>query len=613
MIIGTAGHIDHGKTALVRALTGVDTDRLPEEKRRGITIELGFAPLALDGLGTVGLVDVPGHEAFVRTMLAGATGIDLALLVVAADEGVMPQTREHLAILSLLGVRAGVVVLTKRDTVDDDWVALVRDDLHAVLQGSALEEAPILETSVVTGLRIAALRDELRRQLVALPVRSSHDLFRMPVDRAFSVKGTGTVVTGTVWSGSVSAETPLRLFPADRAVRVRGVQHHGAATTVLAPGMRGAIALAAVGVEEVSRGGVLVEEGAWTASRLLRGDVALLEDAARPLRPREWVRLHLGTSEVGARVVVAGGALTPGGARGARLVLDTPIVARAGDRFVLRLPSPPTTIGGGIIVDPSPTQRRARPWPSGLSVEERLLRLTDEAGERGIELRQLPVRLGLPADECRALLARDERLLENAGRLYLRRIVEALAERLLEAVERYHARSPLEAWMPRATLRAAVVSDEEIATLGLASLFARGVLESGGGGVRRPGWTPVMDDAVVRERDWLLERLRASGSEPPAVSELRSEREGNDPVPLLRILERERLVVQVEGDRYYASDTLDQLIDRLRHGMIPGQVYGPAELREMIGTSRKYLIPLLEYCDRQRITERRSEGRVLVS
>lgn len=613
MIIGTAGHIDHGKTALVRALTGVDTDRLPEEKRRGITIELGFAPLQLDDIGTVGLVDVPGHEAFVRTMLAGATGIDLALLVIAADEGVMPQTREHLAILSLLGVRSGVVALTKRDTIDDEWAALVREDVFAAVQGTPLANAPVIETSVVSGLGIEALRAELRRQLLALPARSSRDLFRMPIDRAFSVKGTGTVVTGTVWSGTVSGESALRLYPGDRAVRTRGVQSHGSAASVLFPGTRGAIALAAVGLDDVSRGGVLVEEGAWTPSRILRADVALLPDVPRALRPREWVRLHLGTTEVGARVVAAGGALAAGETRGARLVLDMPIIARAGDRFVLRLSSPPTTIGGGIIVDPAPAQRRARPWLPGLAREARLQLLVQEGGEHGILLRTLPIRLGAPADDCTALAQGVDGLLSSDGRLFARSVVDAIEDRLLQAVGAYHRQHPLDAWMSRATLRAAVVTEEEIATLALARAARRDALELGGGGVRLPGWEPVMDDAVVRARDWLLERLRSSGSEPPTVSELRSEREGNDPVPLLRILERERFVVQVEADRYYAADTLGQLIERLRQGMEPGRVYGPAELREIIGTSRKYLIPLLEYCDRHRITERRLEGRVLAT
>jgi len=612
MIIGTAGHIDHGKTSLVHALTGVDTDRLPEEKRRGITIELGFAPLELEGVGTVGIVDVPGHEAFIRTMLAGATGVDLALLVVAADEGVMPQTREHLAILSLLGVRGGVVALAKRDAVDDDWAALVRDDVRDVLRASPLADAPIVETSVVTGAGIATLRDILGQQLRALPARNRADLFRMPIDRAFTVKGTGTVVTGTVWSGRVSVDTPLRLFPGDRAVRARGVQRHGTATTELLPGTRGAIALAAMALDDVSRGGVLVEDRGWVPSRVLRADVALLEDEARPLRPREWVRLHLGTTEVGARVVVAGGALASGETRGARLVLDAPVVSRAGDRFVLRVASESRTVGGGIVTDPAPQHRRPRPWPVHRSVGERLRLLVQEGGEHGLAVAALPVRLGVAPDEVAPLLAASsDWLVEASGRLFDLALIESLGTRMLQGVRDYHAAQALDAWMPLATLRAAVVSDEGAFDVALADVVRSRRLEAGQGGVRSPGWAPVLNDAQAREREWLVARLRESGSEPPAVSELKSERNGNDPLPLLRILERERLVVQVEPDRFYWGEALDGLVGRLRAGMESGKAYGPAELREFLGTSRKYLIPLLEYCDRQRITERRSEGRVL--
>ncbi|MGZ8491751.1 MAG: selenocysteine-specific translation elongation factor, partial [Gemmatirosa sp.] len=311
MIVGTAGHIDHGKTALVRALTGVDTDRLPEEKRRGITIDLGFAPLALDGVGTAGVVDVPGHEAFVRTMLAGATGIDVALVVVAADEGVMPQTREHLAILDLLGVRSAVVALTKADLVDDEWLALVTEDVRAALP-APLADAPIIPTSIVAPRGIVELQAALVDAVRALPGRRDDDLFRLPIDRAFSVRGTGTVVTGTVWSGALARDAQVRLLPSGRSVRVRLLQSHGREVDRVGPGARAAVALVGVEVGEVGRGTLLVTDDAWAAAGVWRADVALLGDAPQPLGPRTAVRLHLGTSEVGARVVAASGAVAPG-------------------------------------------------------------------------------------------------------------------------------------------------------------------------------------------------------------------------------------------------------------------------------------------------------------
>ena len=371
MIIGTAGHIDHGKTTLVRALTGVDTDRLPEEKKRGITIELGFAPLDLPGIGVAGIVDVPGHEAFVRTMLAGATGVDLALLVVAADEGIMPQTREHLAILSLLAVKGGVVALTKIDLVEDEWLSLVTDDIGAALGGTPLIDAEIVPVSATTGAGIDALRAALAAAATRVPARDPDDLFRMPVDRSFTIRGTGTVVTGTVWSGSLGADASIRIMPGGRVARVRGIQSHGAAAARAMPGARVALSIAGVERDEIPRGSWIVPDVDWPVTRALRADVALLDDAA-PLGPRTRVRFHLGTQDVGARVVAAGGPLAPGTIRGARVLLDEPILGRAGDRFVLRLPSPPATIGGGVVADPLPAVSRPKPWTPGLALDQRL-------------------------------------------------------------------------------------------------------------------------------------------------------------------------------------------------------------------------------------------------
>jgi selenocysteine-specific elongation factor len=364
VIVGTAGHIDHGKTTLVRALTGVDTDRLPEEKRRGITIDLGFAPLQLEGIGRVGIVDVPGHEAFVRTMVAGAAGVDLALLVVAADEGVMPQTREHVAVLGLLGVRRAVVALTECDLVDDDWLALAIDDVRCTLAPTTLSGSAIVAVSASTGHGLDALRTALADAARQVAVRTADDLFRLAVDRAFTIRGTGTVVSGTVWSGRLSGDATLRLIPGGRAVRVRGLHAFGAPVHCVCAGERAAIALAGVDLSEVHRGSVLVQGDGWSPSRVMRADVVLLAEAPRSLRTRTRVRLHLGTSDVGARNVSRDGVLPPGCQRSVRVVTDAPIVTRAGDRFVLRAESPSTTIGGGVVLDPSASPR-ARPWRDG--------------------------------------------------------------------------------------------------------------------------------------------------------------------------------------------------------------------------------------------------------
>jgi len=376
VILGTAGHIDHGKTTLVHRLTGVDTDRLPEEKRRGITIELGFAPLDLGDAGTIGVVDVPGHEAFVRTMVAGATGVDIALLVVAADEGIMPQTREHVAILDLLGVHTGVIALTKVDLVDEEWLALVEEEVREAT-GSTLPDAPIVATSAKTGKGVDVLRAALVDVARRVAPRSDDDLFRLPVDRSFSVKGTGTVVTGTVWSGRLDRDESVRILPTNAVARARGIQTHGRAAQAAVPGARTAVALVGVEPADVPRGSVLVNDAAWRTTTLARADVSVLPGVAASLRPRTRVRFHVGTSEVGARVVAR--VVTEGRPFAARLAFDEPVVLRGGDRFVLRTTSPLNTIGGGVITDPYPP-RRPRVWEPGLTPAARLELMVSEAG-----------------------------------------------------------------------------------------------------------------------------------------------------------------------------------------------------------------------------------------
>jgi selenocysteine-specific elongation factor len=614
MILGTAGHVDHGKTALVKALTGVDTDRWAEEKRRGITIDLGFAPLELAGDLQVSIVDVPGHEAFVRNMLAGATGVDLALLVVAADEGVMPQTREHLAILSLLGIRAGVVALTKADLVDAEWLELVTDDVRGLLAESPLAGASIIPTSVVSGAGLDELRMELARVARALPARAADDLFRLPVDRAFTVRGTGTVVTGTVWSGTLERDTAVRLYPGAHVARLRGIETHGRAVTHVAQGSRAAVALAGIDVDDIHRGAWLVGDGAWQESRALLAEVALLDSAPRALGPRTVVRFHLGTVETGARVVTAGGALEPGQRKHARVVLDEPIVARAGDRFVLRSPSPLTTIGGGMVNDPAPPHRRSRPWTSDApSPAERLAQLLASSGAHGISARSLPVRLGVRPVDVPELMASITGTVRQIGdRLYAERTIQAVGARLVAAVEAHHTAAPLDPGAPLQSVRARLGTESALVDTALREQVEHGVLEVNGALVLRHGWHPVLTAEQADRRTALLQTLTAAGREPPSVGELES-RFGPDTAGVLRYLERAGHAVQVEADRYYSADAVALMLAALREGMAEGREYPPSELRDMLGFSRKYLIPFLEYCDRTGVTARRAGGRVLSS
>lgn len=608
MILGTAGHIDHGKTTLVRALTGVDTDRLPEEKRRGITIELGFAPLRLDGIGTIGIVDVPGHEGFVRTMLAGATGVDLALLVVAADESVMPQTREHLAILQLLGVTRGVVALTKCDLVDDDWRELVIEDVRTLLGDTPLAEAPIVPTSVTTGAGLSELRAAIAAAARAVPARAADDLFRMPVDRAFTIRGTGTVVTGTVWSGRLTSDATVRVLPADRVVRVRGLQTHGDKVAAAEPGHRTAIALAGIDVAEVPRGSFLVADGAWRASTTLRADVMLLDDAPQSLGARTAVRFHIGTADVGARIVTGDGALTPGDRKRARISLDAPVVLRAGDRFVLRSASPPATIGGGVVIDPFAT-RRARPWAvdAHASPAIRLELALHDAAESGLETTSLPVRLGVRPADVDALLA-EAGALRIGDRVYSAGTAADLDARLVRLVDEAHRARPLAPGLSLQELRSRLGAPAELTDVVLARAAARGAVETTGGVVRNAGWSPQLTERQKRLLVEIEDALRAANHEPPSIAEL-VPRFGPDTPDLLHLLEREGRIVAVEPERFYTVASIDALVARLRGGMTAGREYSPAELRELLGFSRKFLIPFLEYCDRRGFTTRGAVGR----
>lgn len=615
MIIGTAGHIDHGKTALVKALTGVDADRLPEEKRRGITIDLGFAPLSLEGVGTVGVIDVPGHEDFVRSMLVGASGIDLGLLVVAADEGVMPQTREHLLILELLRIPQIVVAVTKCDLVEDEWLGLVRSDVLALFDESPLPTPRVVSCSSRTLAGLDELRGVLSERLANGKPRGSDDLFRMPVDRAFTIKGTGTVVTGTVWSGELPIDASVFVLPSGKPARARRIEQHGKSADVARAGGRAAIALAGLDVSDVSRGSVLVRDEHWQPTSLFEAVITLEPAMVATLTPRTRLRLHAGASEVGARLVSA--APEPGASAAAlmRVTTDAPLVIRGGDRFVLRLPAPVRTIGGGVVIDPY-ARRRPLPRPSSeemdkLSTESatRLGYMLEAESARGVRAQDIPVRAGCAP-------ARVQSLIEQTGawtgahNLFTPFAVEQAMASVRRIIAEYEITSPLSLGVPARTLREGLRVDEELADISIREMERAGEIESQGPLVRKTGWVPSPSERDVEASNHLVHDICAGTQEPPSVGELVT-RYGSSVPALLRFLERQGRIVQVETDRYYDRSTLDAMIARLRAKLVPGQLYVPAQLRDVLGFSRKYLIPFLEFCDRNGITERRGEGRIL--
>jgi selenocysteine-specific elongation factor len=408
----------------------------------------------------------------------------------------------------------------------------------------------------------------------------------------------------------VSREGVVRVLPAGGTARVRGVETHGQAAERALPGSRAALALAGVAVDDVRRGTVLVSDGAWEPSHVLLAEVALLASAAVPLGPRSRVRFHLGTVDVGARIVTPGGALPPGGRKQARVVLDAPVIARAGDRFVIRGGSPVVTLGGGIVNDPTPPHRRPRPWSaSAPSPQDRLARVLASAGNSGVARTALPVRIGASPTTVHALLASAHGAIVAGDRLFAERVVHDAAARLVALVDAHHAHAPLEQGASLQAVRARLAVPDEVAARLVADAVARGELELDGGAVRRAGWVPALDDAQRRRRDELLATLQQAGREPPSVPELAA-RHGGDTQALLRLLERDGHVVQVEAERYYARPVLDDMIAQLRAQLAPGREYSPGDFRDLLGFSRKYLIPFLEYCDRVGITERRPGGRV---
>jgi selenocysteine-specific elongation factor len=609
MILGTAGHIDHGKTALVRALTGVDTDRLPEEKRRGITIDLGFAPLQLADGTTIGVVDVPGHESFVRTMLAGASGIDVALLVIAADEGPMPQTREHLAILELLRVRDAIVALTKSDLVDEEWLSLVTEEVRELVATTSFASASIVPTSVVTEQGL----DELRAALARLSAnraghaeQSEKSVFRLPVDRAFTVRGTGTVVTGTVWSGTLKIDDTVRIMPEGKTARVRGLQHHGRPVREISPGERAAVALAGVDTDAVARSATLVTSADWQAASVMRADVTLLHDAPE-LRPRTKVRFHLATADVGARVVAAGAPVSSGTTRTVRIVLDEPVLARGGDRFVLRSASPLSTIGGGTITDAA-SPRRARPMPAtAMPPSDRLALIVAESGLHGVMASTTALRVGI--SDVDRLLEREPRILRLGDRLYEKTEIERARARLLTQLAEYHKRHPLEGGAPREEIRSRLGFDVPVFEHLVSDLAKAGRIVASGAEIRAKGFGGELSPEQERISVQLLEALNSAAHEPPSVAEL-EQRFGRQTSSLLRHLERQGRVVHVEDTRYYTPDAVRNLLTRLERAMAGRGEMAPTDLREALGFSRKFLIPFLEYCDRKGYTVRQGNGRI---
>jgi selenocysteine-specific elongation factor len=610
VIVGTAGHIDHGKSALVTALTGRSMDRLAEERRRGITIDLNFAPLPLGSNLVAGVVDVPGHEDFVRTMVAGASGIDLALLVVAADEGIMPQTLEHLAVLEHLGVQAGIPVLTKADLVEPEWLELVMAEVAQRLAGSPVAfEAPIAVSSK-NGQGVEELRARLAARAAELPGRSGADLFRLPVDRSFSVAGVGTVVTGTAWSGRVALGDPVLLLPQGQVGRIRSIESYGSSLERSEPGARTALGLGGIDRADVRRGSVVVTpDSAWIPTSAVDVEIVLQSDAPRPLLNRARVRFHQGTAEVMARVLPRA-PIEPGGSGIARLTLEAPVVARGEDRFVLRSYSPVTTIGGGRILDPQPPRRR-NVWPVELASRRPAERFRALLARHpaGMPVAALPVLLGIARAEATDLASREPSARRVAEHWVQLSILEAHAGRALETLKAYHRSHMSERGMPLETLRRSLRAPDPLVERVLADLAAAGRMRIFEGLAALAGFAPRVAGGE-QEIDRIVGLLEAAHLSPPTLAELQQQSGRTDVGAVLRLAAASGRVEAVERNRYYTRAALDQFIRALVELGREGDIV-PGAVRDRLGISRKYLIPLLEWADGRGITVRVGDVRHL--
>ncbi len=635
MIVGTAGHVDHGKTSLVKALTGIDTDRLPEEKRRGITLELGFAHLVLPDGTVAGVVDVPGHERFVKAMVAGAGGVDLVLLVIAADEGVMPQTREHLDISQLLGVRAGVVALTKADLLPglgSDWSALLEADVSTLLAGTALEQAEVVEVSARTGAGLPQLLAALGRAAAKLPGRNADGPLFLPVDRAFTLKGFGTVVTGTLLSGTLSPEESVSLLPGlPGPFRTRAVQVHGAPVPRAIAGQRTAVNVPAVAAPQVRRGMVLTRFEELPETRSLDVELTLLGAADAPLGRRRTLLLHLGTAQVEARVrLLDVDVLQPGETALAQLRLSAPLAALPGQRFILRGPRPlpgrgATLAGGRVLTLSAPRRRRGTGQQleamRGEDGEARVRWLLRQAGYRGLSAPELFVRASLPQKQLGRTLdvlsSRGEVLLvDRERRLYLSSdVFMGLLQRALSVLQAFHEREPLKDALGREELRQRLSSALEPRLLGrlVQQLVERNQVElvpPDGVRLRGRGRSLTLDEEAARSK--AVASLAAAGLAPPTLAE-QGQALGLPPARVAALLEgplREGAVVKVTEELYFHAAPLAALRTALLAHLAQHAEISTQTFKQLVGQSRKFVIPLSEYFDREKVTLRLGERRV---
>jgi selenocysteine-specific elongation factor len=639
IIVGTAGHIDHGKTALVRALTGVDADRLPEEKKRGITIDLGFAELDLGEI-KIGFVDVPGHERFVKNMLAGAHGIDLVALVVAADEGVMPQTREHFDICRMLETRAGLVALTKCDLADEETQELARLDIAELVAGSFLENAPVIAVSAKTGAGIDALKETLKALAAKIPVRKNETVARLPIDRSFTMKGFGAVVTGTLVSGEVSESDELELLPIGKKGRVRGLQTHGKSVKTAHAGQRAAINLGGIEHHEIERGMLLTVPNALKPTQVFDAQVEVLSDAPRPLKTRQRLRVHCGAAEVLGRLQVIDqtGEIAPGARGLAQFRLESPVVVLPGERFIIRSYSPQRAIAGGKVIDNLAARHRKRDTETAAAALKAWLEAENAgdnagqlavylglAGEKGLRFCDLQARAGWRSVMLQNALSTivEHRTAVKSGEVYFAAAAfEKLKAAVVAAVEAHHQSEPLSRGLLRETLREKIFAHlpPEAFSGALATLAAEGKIGAEKDVIRAASFSLDLSPQDKALKDKLYALYRAAKLEPPTLEQALNTvaQETKQPPAqarkIFQLLLNSGEIKKISEEFCFSADSINSLIAQMKAyaDATSGRLIDMTAFKDMAGVSRKYAIPLLEYFDREKITRRAGDKRLIL-
>ncbi len=635
IILGTAGHVDHGKTSLIRALTGIETDRLKEEKKRGITIELGFAHLDLSCGHRLGIVDVPGHEKFIRNMVAGAAGMDMVAFIIAADEGIMPQTIEHFDICKLLGVKDGLIILTKKDMVEPEWLEMVEEEVREFFKDSFLEEAPILAVSSTTGEGIEAVKQTLDDKVKSIDFQEEYGPFRLAVDRVFSMKGFGTVITGTSLSGRISVGRELMFYPGELNAKIRGIQVHGRDVEVIEAGHRTAVNLQGIEKEEIRRGDMAATPGSMTSSIRLDCRFHYLASADKKLKNRTQVRVHVGTREILGRVILMEtDTVTPGSDANIQLLLQEPVAAWPGDHYVIRSYSPINTIGGGIIYNNAPGKRKRTVerdrahntkifalYRSG-TPEEKLLLFLEESGFTGIVADELATRLGIFGKKLKKLLQQPIStgkivvVESDSQRFVAATVLEKLTSKIQKLLSVYHKENPLKSGLAKEELRSQLKPkvDQKLFNYALNYLSKKGKIIQEEAEVKLAGHevTLQVDEQAMRER--ISNLYLDAGLKPPNLKDVLVKFNQFPEAQIRQVIDlllQDGEIKKINEALYFHAIVLDRLQDQLIDFIKKeGEIDAP-RFKNMTGLTRKFSIPLLEYFDRIKLTIRIEDRRVL--